>query len=144
MTSSAAITALRQVLKTADLTRDQRRQILLKIKGLTDELGGDSQWNIGDIKMPTPYEMRRYVVNQTGVGSAARMRAEGWDSSLTTVGRNQSTRRDAEARGAAVQAGNTLTFYIDGTDIGMVKEVLRKEFGDQVLATAGTKHSKSN
>ena len=146
MTSSAAITALRQVLKTADLTRDQRRQVLLKIKGLTDELGGDSQWNIGDIKVPTPYEMRRYVVNQTGVGSAARMRAEGWDASLSTVGRNQGQSRSGAIRDAIQQVveGNSLQIFIDGADIGMVKEVLRKEYGEQVLATAGTKRSKTN
>ena len=60
ITQSAAIHALQEILRTRDLTRDQRRQLMLQIKGMKAEMA-DSQWNFGDIKLPTPYQMRRYI-----------------------------------------------------------------------------------
>lgn len=63
MTSSAAIEALKEIKRTSDLTRAQRRNLLLKIKGLRDEIKNSvtsSGFNIpGEIKMPTAYEVRR-------------------------------------------------------------------------------------
>lgn len=60
ITQSSAIKALQEILRTSDLTKEQRRQLLLQIKGMKDEVA-DSQWNFGDIKLPTPYQMRRYI-----------------------------------------------------------------------------------
>jgi len=62
MTSSAAIDQLKEMLKQTNLTRDQRRQLLLKIKGLQDDVRNaltGSGFNISDIKLPTAYQVRR-------------------------------------------------------------------------------------
>ena len=63
ITQSSAISAMQQILKTANMTRQQRRDLLLKIKGMKDSMAND-QWNFGDIKLPTPYQMRRYVTQE--------------------------------------------------------------------------------
>lgn len=148
MTKSSAISALENILKTSKLTRDERRQVLLRIKGLRDEIAGDAQWNIGDIKMPTPYEMRAYVKRN----AAARMQNETYQGGPNGAGYGaMGTWFNGRAKGgdgaavvsaAPIDNSQTLTIYIDGADIGMVKEVLRKEYGDQVIRTAGTTHGK--
>ncbi len=61
MTQSAAIAALQQILRTHDLTKQQRRDLMLQIKNMKDEISGDGMWNFGDIKLPRPYQMRRYI-----------------------------------------------------------------------------------
>lgn len=60
ITQSSAITALQEILKTKDLTEQQRRSLMLQIKGMKEELSG-SPWNFGDIKLPKPYLMKRYI-----------------------------------------------------------------------------------
>lgn len=63
MTASSAIKALQEILRTSDLTRAQRRQVLMKIKGLQTDISNSltsSGFNIpGEIKLPTPYQVRR-------------------------------------------------------------------------------------
>jgi hypothetical protein len=150
ITKSAAIDAMENILKTSKLTRDERRQVLLRIKGLRDEINGDGQWNLGDIRVPTPYEMRRYIKGQ--LGATGQMRAETYTEPTVNASRDaavestRASRRASKNGDSAVVASDnsqTLTIYINGTDVGMVKEVLRKEYGDQVLRTAGTSHGKS-
>jgi hypothetical protein len=81
ITANGAIAALQAILKATNLTRDQRRDLLLKIKGMKDDLRSQltgSGFNIPDqIKLPTPYEVRRslgidkYVKHvQTTIGKA--------------------------------------------------------------------------
>lgn len=62
ITSRGAISMLTELLNMKDLTEAQRREILLKIKSLEDELSStlDGVFNLpDDIKMPTVYEVRR-------------------------------------------------------------------------------------
>lgn len=62
ITARAAIDMLTQLLNTKDLTEQQRREILLKIKGLQDELSSTMSgvFNLPEnIKVPTVYEVRR-------------------------------------------------------------------------------------
>jgi hypothetical protein len=61
ITEQQAITALRGLLNTMDLTQEQQRNIQLKIKGIQDSINGsmEGQFNLGDIRVPTPYEIRR-------------------------------------------------------------------------------------
>lgn len=62
ITAAEEIRMLQRLLKERDLTRQQRRELLLKIKGLKDELNSDltsSGFNIGDIDLPTAYQVRR-------------------------------------------------------------------------------------
>lgn len=64
ITQEEAIAAYENILRTHDLTEKQRRDILLKIKQMRDSLEGalyQGQWNIGDIRVPTPFEMRRAI-----------------------------------------------------------------------------------
>lgn len=75
ITAQQAADAIRQILKQKDLTEKQRRDLLLKIKGLEDEAGSEvGQFNLGDIKLPTVYEVRRLqgetaaVTNAPGIG----------------------------------------------------------------------------
>lgn len=63
LTSQGAIAALQKILKATNLTQQQRRDLMLKIKGLQDDLRSNltaSGFNIPDqIKLPTPYEVRK-------------------------------------------------------------------------------------
>lgn len=63
ITGQEAVKALQAMLKATNLTEQQRRQIMLKIKGLQDDIRNQltgSGFNIpGEIKMPTAYEVRR-------------------------------------------------------------------------------------
>lgn len=62
ITSQGAISMLTELLNMKDLTEQQRRDILLRIKGLQDELSSslEGAFNLPDtIKPPTVYEVRR-------------------------------------------------------------------------------------
>lgn len=62
ITSRGAISMLTELLNMKDLTEQQRRDILLKIKGLQDELSSTMEgvFNLPEnIKVPTVYEVRR-------------------------------------------------------------------------------------
>lgn len=60
ITQGAAIAALREILRTRELTKQQRRDLLLQIKGMREEMS-EGIWNFGDIDLPKPYLMRRYI-----------------------------------------------------------------------------------
>lgn len=89
MTANAAIAALQEMLRATNLTRAQRRELLLKIKGLQDDVRNSltsSGFNIpGSIKLPTPYEVRRSLgldtlvktVNSTVADSMAALHVSG-------------------------------------------------------------------
>ena len=63
ITSNQAIKLLQAMLSAGDLTEKQRRDVMLKIHGLQDDIRNTltgSGFNIPDqIKLPTPYEVRR-------------------------------------------------------------------------------------
>lgn len=63
ITSNQAISLLQAMLKAGDLTERQRRDVMLKIHGLQDDIRNTltgSGFNIpSEIKLPTPYEVRR-------------------------------------------------------------------------------------
>jgi hypothetical protein len=60
ITQSSALKALREILRTTDLTKQQRRDLMLQIKGMEEEMS-EGPWNFGDIKLPKPYLMKRYM-----------------------------------------------------------------------------------
>jgi hypothetical protein len=78
---------------------EQQQQIDQALKAATDAMTG--QFNLGDIKLPTPYEVRRYIQSTTG----------------------------AQLVGAQTATGPTTNVYIDGTDIGAVMTVVREALG---------------
>jgi len=91
---------------------EQMRQIDQALKSATDSM--NSQWNLGDIKVPTPYEARRYVQGQMQAASLA----------------------------AGNAAGQTVQISIDGTDVAMVQRVMATYLGPVALSTAGTTKNK--
>jgi hypothetical protein len=70
ISASQEIAALQNILKTKKLTQDRARAIMLQIKGLQDQNAG--QFNLGDIKLPTVYDVRRTMqAGQAGAAAAA-------------------------------------------------------------------------
>ncbi len=70
ITSGQAIAQLQARLQAGDLTQQQTRDLQRKIKALRDQAGQDLQFNIGDIKLPTLYEVRRLRQSQEAAGTA--------------------------------------------------------------------------
>jgi hypothetical protein len=93
--------------------QQQLDQVDLALKDAKEAFAG--QFNIGDIKLPTPYEVRRYIKAQ----------ADG----LTYQG------------GQAAPVSQT-TIQIDGTDVGMVIRVLSEYLGPAAAGRTGTTASK--
>lgn len=123
ITQASAIAALQEILRTRELTREQRRQLLLQIKGMKDELA-DSQFNFGNIKLPTPYQVRRYVAERRAELAESMQRAAA-SSIPTGVG---------SGPGPSVST-QTIIFDIDGADIAQVKRVISEVVG----TTSGTR-----
>ena len=73
ITGTEAIRALQEMLKATDLTKQQRRQLMLKIKGLQDDIRNTltgSGLNIPtEIKLPTAYEVRRSLAVDKAQGA---------------------------------------------------------------------------
>lgn len=132
ITQASAIAALQEILRTQDLTRAQRRQLLLQIKGMKDELA-DSQWNFGDIKLPTPYQMRRYIAERRDQFASQLEAAAGTKGPIGAPQGPQGPRREG---------GDTITienkFYIDGADVAKVRKIIREEVGGGGVGTRTT------
>ena len=135
ITQSSAIHALEEILKTRNLTKEQRRQLLLQIKGMKDEMA-DSQWNFGDIKLPTPYQMKRYIEERK-----KNLRDE-IDSAIghSDGRRPRELQSDAGFRGGSMRGGgasnrvenHTTTINIDGADLAQVKKIIKEVVGGNV------------
>jgi hypothetical protein len=64
-----AIQQLQALLSFPEITARQTEELLLKIKSLRDQAAGDFALNLGDIKLPTLYEVRRQAQsNAAGIG----------------------------------------------------------------------------
>lgn len=124
ITQSSAIAAMQQILRTANLTKQQRRDLLLKIKGMKSELS-DSQFNFGTINLPTPYEMRRYVTAERNRRNASLKATVGaaLDSGETTGGLG---------RASVSNVTHDTRVMINGADIAMVRRILEQVLGKSV------------
>ena len=122
ITQSSAIAALREILRTRELTRDQRRQLLLQIKGMQDEMA-DSQWNFGNIKLPTPYQMRRYIEERR-----QQFRNE-MDAAAAGRSFGASSGPASGMGGSVVTNNNETTIQINGADLVEVKRIIREVVG---------------
>lgn len=138
ITQVAAIHALQDIIKARDLTKEQRRQLLLQIKGMKDELA-DSQWNFGDIKLPTPYEMRRYI----------KERRQQFSNQLDAAAGTGPIRRSDWAQGGAstttqtTTIQNQTTIYVDGAETEKVKRIIRDVVGRGVtVRTTGARRGR--
>lgn len=92
----------------------QQQQQLDEIDGLLQDAAKElqGQFNIGNINLPTPYEVRRYIEQQSGA---------------------EATRSLAAAR-TSVQAAQT-TIYIDGADTAKVRQIIEQVTGKQARTT---------
>lgn len=80
------------------------------------------QFNLGDIKVPTPYEVRRYI-EATGDGARA-----------TAIG------RASISQAGGVEGGQTINHIsIDGADTAAVERILRQLINGSSIGTATTK-----
>jgi len=146
ITADGAIAMLQNILRTADLTRQQRRDLLLKIKGLKDDLRSSltsSGFNIPDqVKLPTAYEVRRslgvdaYEKNfRNSVKDVSRARSMAIESALGTAAGGGSARGDtpemvramAEVRDAVMANGAQVV-----NNIEMTNQVLRPQMVEDV------------
>lgn len=87
---------------------DEMNQVDQALKAATDQMTG--QFNLGDIKLPTPYEVRRYIQSTT----------------------------DAQLVGASTSTGTTNNFYINGADTGQIETVVYQAVGAGSAGTFST------
>lgn len=145
ITAAGAIAALTNILKTEKLNRLQRQALLLKIKGLKDELSSDGQFNFGDIKLPTPYSVKRYIAQQKLDRQKALAAAAGY-SDKYDVG---AFRQGGYARGLSVGGSSSTvtntqsaTVLINGADTGKIIALIKQIVGGNV--TVSTVQSRRN
>lgn len=91
ITANEAIAAITEIMNTMDLTEDQTRDLRRRIKqlqeGIADSLSGG--FNIADVRLPTPYEVRRSLgVDGITEGVAAGQKAiqDAFDSASEITG----------------------------------------------------------
>lgn len=151
MTQSSAISALQEILRTSDLTKAQRRQLLLQIKGMKDEMA-DSQWNFGDIKLPTPYQMRRYIKERrdqfSGELEAAAQggRKNGGPRArdlLFDIKGNQAGAGATESNYGSQQP-QMVTIYINGADTNKVRKIITDVVGGKGSVNTRTHGARRN
>jgi hypothetical protein len=94
-------------------------QIDRLMKEAADSMAGE--WNFGDIKLPTPYEVQRRV--QEVYGNAVNGGATPRDQIIRpSYAQHEPARGDTKV-------------YIDGTDIGLVTKVIREYLGESATTT---------
>jgi hypothetical protein len=152
-TTAQAITQLQELLRMKDLTKQQRRQVELQIKGLEDELASafEGQWNLGDIKTPTPYEMRRAIgIDGATAGTpsaASSMIGASGVQGFKSGARGFSQASDvgglvAQLGEAATSQSQTVQISIDGADVAMVKRILSDYLGPGATGRGGSTYRK--
>jgi hypothetical protein len=102
--------------------QDELDQIDGLLKDAQDSFAG--QFNLGNIKLPTPYEVRRYITESAHAATVAAGRAGGNDAVPDHGARHQTS------------------IHIDGTDVGMVIQVLSQYLGPGAVSRTGTTSKK--
>ena len=95
----------RRLSQIADRTHQQQEQ-LNQIDRLMQEAASsmEGMWNFGDIRLPRPYEVRRYMEDQ--------FQARGY-----------------YRPGPQVVPQQNVTFYVDGADVGKVRQIIEDVVG---------------
>ena len=101
----------------------QQQQELDQIDGLIKDAASsmDSQFNLGNIHLPTPYEVRRFI-QQSAHGAVAAAGAQAVNAVSTS----------------------TTTINIDGADVAMVKKVVRETLGEDGTRRNGVTRRKAS
>lgn len=98
--------------------QQELNQVDQLLKTAADQMQG--QWNFGDIKLPTPYQVRRYIEQHSGSDVGGSHGVGGGGASVT----NHNTR-----------------IVIDGADTGQILRILRQYLGSPGRTrTTGTRH----
>lgn len=103
--------------------QSQLDQIDRLMKDAAESMQG--MWNFGDIKLPTPYQIRRQVEGMRGEGKGGRDYggSNGWGDNpfrREQARADRATQLDATSR----QVQNNSTIYIDGADTGKVRQII--------------------
>lgn len=128
ITQSSAVNAMRQILRTHNLTKQQRRQLMLQIKGMQDQMK-DTQWNFGDIKLPTPYQMKRFVAEKRNQFAAGADAAASAGASLGNGAMGQWPSTWSRNSATTNNSSNSTTIYINGADTGKVEKIIKNVVG---------------
>ena len=134
ITASSAIAALRNILKTNELTKEQRRSLMLQIKGMEEEMA-DSQWNFGNVKLPTPYQMRRYGEEQlkaagvAGSGGGKRPPRQRFDDGGVADFSNGNKNKKFPSEVSMSETTQNINFYVNGADTAKVKKIIEDVTG---------------
>jgi hypothetical protein len=150
MTSAEAIRELNAILLEKDLTEQQRRDIMRRIRGIEGEMSG--QFNISEIRLPTPYEVRRYIQAAkqrmgylaAGEGAetvaGAHVIANGFKSSVGSFASSTAAFASAVDRINTTRSESSgptsVTINVNG-DPQMMQQVIDQYFGQLVVPTAG-------
>jgi hypothetical protein len=148
ITTGEAIKQLERLLENKNLTEEQRRQLLLQIKGLKDELNAqfEGQWNIGDDIKVTPYEMRRALgieqaralVNETTTSQFSSTGAAGQTQQVQQVATAIQTLAGAIAAKGDYITNDNSSITLNGTDIGLVRRLINEALGVAATQRSGT------
>jgi hypothetical protein len=123
ITQSSAISALKQILKTQNLTKQQRRQLMLQIHGMEKEIS-DSPWNFGDIKLPKPYLMKRYIEEQRAANTKRLDAMVGGSLRTSTA-----VSSPMGARQQQYNDNRNVEILINGGNLDQIRKVLREVVG---------------
>jgi len=124
ITQASAIAALREILRTRDLTKQQRRDLLLQIKGMQEEMS-EGIWNFGDIDLPKPYLMKRYIEQRKRANQA---QVDARVGALTTEAAASSPFNAASGAGAYNDNRN-IEIVITGGNERRIREIFREMVG---------------
>lgn len=109
---------LTSIAKRTRQQQDELNQIDLLIKGAKESAAG--QFNIGDIQLPTIYEVRRYI-------------------KATAAGLSYQAQQAPLGFSAPQQMSTTYTtFNIDGADTGFILQLLSQYLGSEALSRLST------
>lgn len=97
LSTDAAISQYRSLLKTKGITKEARRNILRQIKQLQDGDPSSANLNVGNIKLPTVYEVKRLA--RQGTNSAPMSVQSNYNYNITV-----SNPDDIEALGAMIDS----------------------------------------
>lgn len=134
VTGAAAIKVLQDMLTQQNLTEEQRRTLRRKIKGLEDALEG--QFNLGDIKVPTVYQVRRSIAEARPVptaGGSLDALSAGTVGAATTIGNVTNNN---------LNDNRQVVININGGDLAKVQETVRNAATTPTNTTRSTRPRK--
>lgn len=107
--------------KRTDQQQEQLGQVTDTLDALKSSLQG--QFNIGDIKAPTPYEARRFIKQQVASATAAAQSVGGTYSTSSTT---------------STQSYQTVNISVNGADLVQVKALLTSMLGTKATQSYST------